>query len=193
MSQKKPATPHGSLWVDLRLPFALSATVGLLFLILFTVLAALDIPYLSYIGLGLVILYTLIAGVTFLAYALRYTNVRRAEETAEELNTDIYRMFRTTVDVPYAVVSEEGTVRVINAAMQSILGLRSPVCSIPLEEICHGVTVDRLAACTDIFLAIQDLGAQAVVARLTQRANGEMLKGGIQIKSHKKILRLGLG
>ena len=71
---------------------------------------------------------------------------KRAEEAAEQLSGDVYRMFRAEVDIPYAVVNGDGMVRVINASLQSILGFRSPVCNIPLTEICPGISFEKATA-----------------------------------------------
>ena len=144
----KPHTKdaRASYSVDLRVPFAIAVVEGLLLLGLLALLAHLQVPHLTYIGLGALALYLVSAGLTLLAYALRYARMKRTREAAEQLNTDIYRMFRTVVDIPYAVVNAAGTVRVINTAMQDILGFHSPVCNIPLADVCPGVTPDMLAA-----------------------------------------------
>ena len=147
MSPKKPTNAlRSSPWMDLRIPFAVCAALGLLLLGLLALLVWLGVPYLPYIGLALLVLYALPVGCIFTVYAIRYGREKRAEDLAEQQSSDIYRMFRATVHIPYAVVSGDGRVRVVNAAMQSILGLRSPVCNLPLGDICKGVTVADLSA-----------------------------------------------
>lgn len=134
-----------SMRVDLRIPFALCAAEGLLLLSVYTLLVFLKSPRLTLTGLCFAGVYALSAGITFLAYSLRVSRARAAERAAELLNTDVYRMFRSVVDVPYAVVNGDGSIRIINAAMQDILGFRSPVCNIPFRDVCPGVTPDLLA------------------------------------------------
>ncbi len=147
MSLKQaPKETRGSMRVDPRLPFAVCAAEGLLLLGLTTLLAHWQVEHLTLIGLGIWIFYAVTVGAIFLSYALRYAGIQRAEEAAEQLNTDIYRMFRTEVDIPYAVVNGDGMVRVINTAMQTILGYRSPVCNIPLRDMCPTVDMERVAA-----------------------------------------------
>ena len=165
MSPKKPFKDTlGTIRTDLRLPFAVAVIEGLLLLGLLALLVHLQIPHLPYVALAAVILYLFSAGLSLLAYAIRFSRIKQAAEIAEQLNTDIYRMFRTVVDLPYAVVNSEGAVRVINTAMQNILGFRSPVCNIPVSEICPGVTVDHLAA------SIRDGSAtDSVSARIAER------------------------
>ena len=164
MSSKKPIKDtFGNIRMDLRTPLTVAVTEGLLLLGLVALLAYRDIPHLRYVALGAAILYLATAGVALTAYALRYAKVRRATEAAEQLNTDIYRMFRTVVDIPYAVVNTSGSVRVINTAMQQILGFHSPVCNIPVSELCPGVTAELLS---DLVQANADAG---IKARLAER------------------------
>ncbi len=146
MSPKKSPESGRTLWVDLRLPLILSVVEGLLLIGLLTLFARLETPHLTWIGLALLILYLVTAGAMLLSYTLRFARQRRAEAAAEEVGTDIYRLFRTVADIPYAVVNSEGNVRVINTALQDILGYRSAVCNIPLRDICPRVTVEQLAA-----------------------------------------------
>ena len=164
MSPKKPIKDtFGNIRMDLRTPFSVAVAEGLLLLGLVTLLAFLGVPHLSYIALAAAVLYLITAGITLLCYALRFSKVRRATEAAEQLNTDIYRMFRTVVDIPYAVVNTAGSVRVINTAMQNILGFHSPVCNIPVSEICPGVTVDLLAS------LVQATADDSIKARISER------------------------
>ena len=147
MSPKKHSKiARGSIWIDLRVPFALAVAEGFLLLGILALLAYLNIPHLPLFALGALVLYLISAGITLLAYVLRYARLKEAREAADQLNTDIYRMFRTVVDIPYAVVNAGGTVRVINTAMQDILGYKSPVCNIPVAEVFPGVTVEQLTA-----------------------------------------------
>ena len=171
MSPKKPfKDTFGNIRMDLRTPFAIAVAEGLLLLGLLALLAHLEVPHLPYIALGALILYLASAGLTLLAYVLRFSRIQQATEAAEQLNTDIYRMFRTVVDIPYAVVNAGGSVRVINTAMQNILGFHSPVCNIPVSEVCPGVTVDLLAA------SVQDTtSADSISARIAERLFSESI------------------
>lgn len=136
--------PDTALRVDLRIPFAVCAAEGLILLGLYTLLVYFKMDRLLLAGLILLGVYVVSVGLTFLSYALRLSKVNRDARTAALLNTDIYRMFRSVIDIPYAVVNSDGHMRVINAAMQDILGLRSPVCDIPLREICPDITKESL-------------------------------------------------
>ena len=147
MSQQN--TPGGSrrtLWVDLRAPFAICAAEAVLLLALLTLLAFFQVAHIAIIALSLLVLYLLTAGLTLLAFSVRYARQKQAEATAEQVATDIYRLFRTSVDLPYAVVNGDGTVRIINTAMQDILGCKSPLCSIPLRDVTTDVAMKDIVS-----------------------------------------------
>lgn len=136
--------PDAPLRVDLRVPLAICAVEGFLLLGLFTLLAYLEFSRLPLFGLVFLGIYLLSVGVTFAAFAVRLSRSRRNIRTAELLTADIYRMFRSVIDIPYAVVNSDNRVRVINTAMQNILGARSPVCDLPLSDVCPSVSREQL-------------------------------------------------
>ena len=138
--------PDSPLRVDLRVPFAICSAEGFLLLGLYTLLTYLGKPKLTMLGLVFLGVYVLSVGVIFTAFAWRMSRSRRNIRMAELLTADIYRLFRSVIDVPYAIMNEEGRVRVINSAMQTILGARSPVCDLPLSEVCPAVTREQLIA-----------------------------------------------
>ena len=146
MSPKKTPTARGSMWVDLRLPFAITVAEGLLLLGMLSLLAYLDVPFMPVVTLGVLVFYLVTAGAVLLAFALRYAEMKRAEAAAEQISGDVYRMFRSETDIPYAVVNRDGMVRVVNTALQDILGYHAPVCNLPLGEICPHVSFERLTA-----------------------------------------------
>ena len=146
MSPKKKPIARGSMWVDLRIPFAITVAEGLLLLGLVALVAYLKLPRLPLIALAVLVFYLITAGGVLLSYVLRYAEMKRAEEAAEQLSGDVYRMFRTEADIPYAIVNGDGMVRVINTALQNILGYHSPVCNLPLSELCPGISLEKVTA-----------------------------------------------
>ena len=146
MSPKKNPAARGSMWVDLRMPFAITVAEGVLLMALMALMTYLRLPRLPLIALAVLIFYLATAGSVLLAFVLRYAAMKRAEQAAEQLSGDVYHMFRAEVDIPYAVVNGSGAVRVINASLQSILGFRSPVCNLPLADLCPGVSAEQLTA-----------------------------------------------
>ncbi len=146
MSPKKNPNSRGSMWVDLRVPFAITVAEGLLLFGLVALMAYLKLPRLPLIAVAVLLFYLVTAGTVLLSYVLRYAEMKQAEEAAEQISGDVYRMFRAEVDIPYAVVNSDGMVRVINTALQSILGFRSPVCNLPLSELCPGISFEKATA-----------------------------------------------
>lgn len=137
------AASHAPLWVDLRLPFAVCVVEALLLLVLAILLAPKIVEYPS-VGVGILVAYLISAGAILITYSMRYSRMRKAEVAAEQVGTDIYRLFRTSVDIPYAVVNGDGTIRVVNTALQTILGARGPVCNIPLCEVCPHISMEHI-------------------------------------------------
>lgn len=146
MKKRRPSRAVGAMRVDLRVPFVICVVEGLLMLGVVTVLAYLDVQPLARVGLISALFYALTAGITCIAYSRRLARLHRVEATAEQFNTDVYRLFRTVIDIPYAVVNRSGMVRIVNDTMEDILGRRSPVCNIPLRDICSSVTMEQIAA-----------------------------------------------
>lgn len=133
---------------DLRLPLLVCAAEGLVLLLVYTLLVYYNTPHLTVVGLAFVIAYALSAAFFFALYALRQSKVSRDSAMMDRLNSDVYRLFRTTVNLPYAIMNSDGRIRVINGALKDILKFRSPVCNIPLEDICPGLSLKKLLATT---------------------------------------------
>ena len=135
-----------NLYMDLRVPFAVSAAVGLVLLAACTAVGYLapDARTASWFGLGALTVFVLTSGIIFLIYLFRYLRLREAVLAADHINTDVYDMFRYVIDVPYAVIGRDGVVKIINSALQDILGYHSPVCNIRLSEFC-AIPIDIIA------------------------------------------------
>lgn len=132
--------------VDLRVPFAVTYAVGALLMIGVAILSLQQNPHLSVIIPALAAAYVLLAGIFLTTYCIRYASVKRAEEEEARLGTDIYRLFRTRMDIPYCVVNADGVVRVINAAMQTVAHQDSLVCAIPFKKFCDSLSFDTVKA-----------------------------------------------
>ena len=89
-----------------------------------------------YYALGLLGVYVIVAGIILLAYLIRYRRICAANEAAELMTTEISDMFRYVVDIPYAIIGEDGMVKIVSGALQDILQYRSPICNVPLNEFC---------------------------------------------------------
>ena len=81
-------------------------------------------------------LYLCTAGVVCLVYAIRSRRTRRARIESARFETEIYDMFRTVIDLPYAISDSSGKVMIINGALSDVLGFKSAVSGIPLSDFC---------------------------------------------------------
>ncbi len=128
--------------VDMKMPMILCAVIGFFLMALLAGLAFLGeyglIPWehLLYYAVGMLAVYLLSGGGLLTAYLARYRRISDANETAELMATEISDMFRYVVDVPYAIVSADGTVKIVNGALQDILQFRSPLCNVALSSFC---------------------------------------------------------
>ena len=127
---------------DLRTPLLICAALGTVMLAMLAILTVLCrngvIPaaQLPYYALVLLAVEVLTAGVILAAYLTRYRKVCAANEAADLMTTEISDMFRYVVDVPYAIISQDGTVKIVSGALQDILQFRSPICNVPLSSFC---------------------------------------------------------
>ena len=132
---------------DLHIPFAVFSAVGVLLLALLAVLALLQVKRLAVYAFCFLGVYLLTAGLIFSAYAAMMAHAKNDARSTELLKADVYRLFRSVIHLPYAVINAGGSVRVINGAMQEILGAASPVCNLPLSDLCSHVTMEQLKIC----------------------------------------------
>ncbi len=89
-----------------------------------------------YTTLLITIFYAASAGSICIFYSVKYKKLKDARAQADLSDTEIYDMFRYVIDVPYALVGSDGKVRVMNGALQDILGHKSAVSGIDFSEIC---------------------------------------------------------
>ena len=90
---------------------------------LFVVCAALDIfartetnsDLINVICYAALPLYLGTAGVVCLVYAIRSAKTRRARLESARFETEIYDLFRTVIDLPYAISDSQGKVKIIKA------------------------------------------------------------------------------
>ena len=136
-----------AIYMDLRVPFTVCVSVGLVLLCACAAIGHLNIPSLplGWFGLGAISIFVITCAVLFLVYLLRYLRLREANRAAEQVETNVYDMFRYVIDVPYAVIGKDGVVKIINSALQDVLGYHTPVCNIRLSEFCS-VEIDNIAA-----------------------------------------------
>ncbi|MBE6684901.1 MAG: hypothetical protein E7592_04555 [Ruminococcaceae bacterium] len=80
--------------------------------------------------------YVLSAGFISLSFVIKDNKIKKAQNEARKLETEIYDMFRYIIDFPYAIVDGNGKVKLMNGALQDILGYKSAISGIDLSEFC---------------------------------------------------------
>lgn len=80
--------------------------------------------------------YALTAGTVCVLFAVRSRRASKAKYEAHLLETEIYDIFRYIIDLPYAVIDSNGKVKILNGALQDILGFKSAVSGINIKEFC---------------------------------------------------------
>lgn len=175
--------------VDLSAPMIFCVIETLLLLALVIALNAFASPALdrqtviliNVIALGF---YICTAGIICLFYALKFKRVRKAHDDAALLDTEIYDMFRHVIDLPYAISDEEGNVKIMNGALQDILGYRkavtgigfSDICSIPIKNVIDAVRNRNGHADSDDYRLPTDLFITgSMVTRLTDSRRYEIV------------------
>ena len=83
-----------------------------------------------------ILFYIFTAGTICLLYSLKARKTLRARYEAEQLETETYDMFRYVIDLPYAIIDSEGSVKIMNGALQDILGYKNAVSGIRFSDIC---------------------------------------------------------
>lgn len=98
--------------------------------------------------------YLLSAGIICIFYLAKAARTRRARNEAAQFDTDIYDMFRYVVDYPYAIIDREGKVKVMNGALQDLLGYKKAVSGIDISEFCSVAmqTISATARNRDAYL-----------------------------------------
>ena len=122
---------------DLRPPLIAAACIGIALLVLFTALTLfLEADELLLYGVVLCGLYVISVGMILVPYLIRHRRITAANDAAELMTTEISDMFRYVADIPYAIISEDGTVKIVSGALQDILQYKSPICNLPLSSFC---------------------------------------------------------
>ena len=136
--------------IDLRVPFAFCTAEAAVLILLCTAICYFsgertNALTSSAVCLFVLAFYVLSAGGIFLFYSIKYVRVKKAEEEARLIDTEIYDMFRYVIDMPYTVIDSDGKIKIMNGALQDILGYRNAVCGIDFSEICP-VPINALSA-----------------------------------------------
>ena len=137
--------------IDLSFPMIFCTVEGIILFGLLAILGAsfdFDRSSAQFITLILAFLgvYALTAGFVCIFYLAKFIKAKKINRESKQLETEIYDMFRYIIDMPYAIVDRDGKVKVINGALQDILGYKNAVsgislsafCSVPMQAIASG-------------------------------------------------------
>jgi PAS domain-containing protein len=127
--------------VDLSTPMIFCVAEAVILLILLTALnlfakSESNQNVIAIINVAVPIFYLLSAGILCVVCAARSLKTKKAKQEANQLETEIYDMFRYIIDVPYAVMDGNGRVMIMNGALQDILGYQNAVSGIDFSEFC---------------------------------------------------------
>ncbi len=81
-------------------------------------------------------IYLVSAGFVCVFYLVRSFKAKKAREEERQIETEIYDIFRYVIDFPYAIIDRDGKVKVMNGALQDILGYKKAVSGISLSTFC---------------------------------------------------------
>ncbi|MBO5415244.1 MAG: DHH family phosphoesterase [Clostridia bacterium] len=87
-------------------------------------------------GLLLIALYIVIVGVIFFFSRRRMAIYKEESRAADEQNSGVIAAFRDSVDLPYAVITNSGTVVTVNAAMKSVTGNKDTYFNLNISSLC---------------------------------------------------------
>jgi c-di-AMP phosphodiesterase-like protein len=175
--------------VDLSAPMIFCAVEAVVLLALCTVLRLLfkteeNAELIETVCLITFPLYVMTAGTLCLFYAVKAARIKKAKFDAKQLETEIYDMFRYIIDLPYAVMDASGKVKIINGALQDILGFKNAISGIGIDEFCT-VPVKKIisfAKNRDVYVsdAIVDMPAEldlhdSAVTRLADEKRYEVI------------------
>ncbi len=100
---------------------------------------------LGFIAIAFLISYILSAGLVCLFSLIKARKTKKARHDLLQVETEIYDLFRYVIDLPYALIDGEGEVKIMNGALQDILGYKKAISGIALSEFCS-VSVKTLIA-----------------------------------------------
>ncbi len=87
-------------------------------------------------GLLFIFLYSLISAVIFLFGRHKMAIYKAETRSSEEQNSGVITAFRDHVDLPYAVITENGKIVTVNAAMKEASGNRDTYFNLDIDDIC---------------------------------------------------------
>lgn len=130
---------------DARWQLLVCILLAVLFLAVYLFIVALSEVSPIGTGITLLLLYLVIAGAIYIVTVKKLAAFRAEQDAAALLNTEIYDVFKYTVNMPYAVVDINDRIQVTNRQMQKVLGVTHSLYRGMLSDYCSMGIKDLLA------------------------------------------------
>ncbi len=154
---KKNTSPHSD---NIRVPLTVCIMIGIFLLAVYTVLAsATELPHLP-LGIALTVVYIGVTALVLWRVKVRLAEARAERERDEAFNTETYRMFRESVDLPYAVISADGSVALVNKCLGDLLG-HTVGSNSNIRDICSADAEQIIKASREGIVEAQKTGEQS--------------------------------
>ncbi len=101
-------------------------------------------------GLVLALLYLVAVSIIYFVTQKQMRLYRIEADASDEQNNGVVRTFRTSVSVPYAVVTPNGKIVTVNEAMRAITNLYDTVFNVEISDVCHRSMEDLLAPSDEV-------------------------------------------
>ena len=90
------------------------------------------------------LVYALFAALIYALYLVKQRIKRNERIMHLTLNDKMHNLFKYTIPLPYVITDDQGRVRVMNDAMQHLIGAKEPFFHGNLSELCGGVTLQEI-------------------------------------------------
>ena len=88
--------------------------------------------------------YCFLSLVVYVFFRIKRYKLRSEQSMNESLNHKMHNVFKYVVNLPYAIVDEQGRIRAINEALQRLIGIKEPFYRGNISELCGGVTLHEI-------------------------------------------------
>ena len=88
--------------------------------------------------------YVILALLVYVIYLIKQYRKKNEQVMHLTLNDKMHNLFKYTVAYPYVIVDDQGRVRVMNEAMQQLIGVNAPFYRGNISDLCGGVTLSEI-------------------------------------------------
>ena len=172
--QKKSEQAYRS---DFAIPLLVCILMGLLFFGSYLAVEHFsEAPLPRAIGPVFLIVYIAVAAALYVVFRIRQYKRRGDQTMHETLNHTMHNVFKYMVRLPYVIVDDQGRVRVMNEAMQTLVGAKDPFYRGNLSDLCGGVTLREINE-AERRTPVKSMSMEAIEAEAEQVAETEPEQG----------------